>query len=135
VQKRDGKVTSDAMWTVADDGATSTYVSTKTRPDGSSSHGETKLRRTVGGTSGLVGTWESTEIKVGSPMLIEMAKWQGNGYSMKNPTLREQTEFKLDGKEYTPKGPRVAKGTTVSGKAIARRLRLIVGSFRRMARR
>ena len=24
----------------------------------------------------------------------------------------------LDGKEYTPKGPRVAKGTTVSGKSI-----------------
>ena len=36
VQKRDGKVFSDAMWTVSDDGATSTYVNTETRPDGSS---------------------------------------------------------------------------------------------------
>ena len=106
------------MWTVSDDGATSTYVSTETRPDGSTSHDETKLKRTAGGTSGLVGTWESTEIKVGSPMFMEMAKWEGNGYLMKNSTFQGKTEFKLDGKEYTPKGPRVAKGTTVSGKAI-----------------
>ena len=118
MQKRDGKVFSDAMWTVSDDGATSTYVSTETRPDGSSSHDETRLKRTAGGTSGLVGTWESTEIKVGSPTVTEIAKWEGNGYSMKNPTFQGKTEFKLDGKEYTPKGPRVAKGTTVSGKAI-----------------
>jgi len=118
VQKRNGKVFSDAMWTVSDDGAASTYVSTETRPDGSTSHDETKLKRTAGGTSGLVGTWESTEIKVGTPTVMEMAKWEGNGYSMKNPTFQGKAEFKLDGKEYTPKGPRVAKGTTVSGKAI-----------------
>jgi hypothetical protein len=60
VQKRDGKVTSEAMWTVSDDGATSTYASTETHPDGSSSKDETKLKRTAGGTSGLIGTWEST---------------------------------------------------------------------------
>ena len=118
VQKRNGKVFSDAMWTVSDDGAASTYVSTETRPDGSTSHDETKLKRTAGGTSGLVGTWESTEIKVGSPTVTETAKWEGNGYSMTNPTYKGKTEFKFDGKEYTPKGPRVAKGTTVSGKAI-----------------
>jgi hypothetical protein len=117
VQKRNGKVTSDATWTVSDDGATSTYVNTETRPDGSSSHDETKLKRTTGGTSGLVGTWESTEIKLGSPTVIEMAKWKGDGYSMKNPTYQGKTDFKLDGKNYTPEGPRVAKGSTVSGKA------------------
>ena len=105
------------MWTVSDDGATSTYVNTETRPDGSTSHDETKLKRTAGGTSGLVGTWESTEIKVGSPTVIELAKWEGNGYSMKNSTFQGKTDFKLDGKDYTPKGPRVAKGTTASGKS------------------
>jgi hypothetical protein len=118
VTKRDGKVISDAMWTVLDEGATSTYVSTETRPDGSTSHDETKLKRTAGGTSGLVGTWEGTETKVGSPVVIEIARWEGNGYSMKNPTLQGKSDFKLDGKEYTPKGPRVAKGTTVSGNSI-----------------
>jgi hypothetical protein len=115
VTKRNGKVTSDATWTVSDDGATSTYVSTDTRQDGSTSHNETKLKRTAG-TSGLVGTWESTEIKIGSPTTTEIAKWGTDGYSMKTPADKSETDFKLDGKEYKPKGPTVAPGTTVSGK-------------------
>ena len=115
VTKRNGKTTTDAMWTVWDDGASSTYISTETRPDGSSSQDETKLKRTAG-TSGLVGTWESTEIKVGSPNTIEIGVWSKDGYSIKNPVYKGEANFKLDGKDYTPKGPRVAKGTTISGK-------------------
>jgi hypothetical protein len=118
VQKRGEKVTSDATWTVADGGANSTYVSTDTRPDGSTTHNTITLKRTEGSGPGLVGTWESAEIKIGSPTAIEMAKWEGTGYSLKNPTSKEQTDFKPDGKEYTPKGPRVAKGTAVSAKAV-----------------
>ncbi len=117
VTKRDGKVNSDATWTVSADGATSTYVSTETHPDGSTSHDETMLKRTAGGNSGLVGTWESTQIKVGSPTAIELAKWD-DGYSLKSAALKGETDFKLDGKDYTPKGPQVAAGTTVSGKAM-----------------
>jgi hypothetical protein len=114
--KRNGKLMSDATWTVSDDGATSIYANTETRPDGSASRDETKLKRTDGGTSGLVGTWESTEIKIGSPTTLEMAKWQTDGYSMKIPANKAMTNFKLDGKEYTPTGPRVAKGMAVSAK-------------------
>lgn len=117
VTKRNGKTITDAMWTVSEDGATSTYVSTETRPDGSASHDETKLKRTAG-SSGLVGTWESTEIKIGMPTTLEIAAWGKDGYSMKNPVYKGETDFKLDGKENTPKGPRVAKGTTVSAKRI-----------------
>ncbi len=117
VDKRDGKVTSTAMWTVAEDGKTSTYSSDNTRPDGSTSHGETKLQRTAG-TSGLVGTWESTQVKMSAPAPLEIAKWQGDGYSMINPAYKERADFRLDGKEYADKGPRVAKDTTVSGKGI-----------------
>ena len=117
VTKRNGKTINDATWTVSEDGATSTYVSTETRPDGSDSHDQTKLKRTAG-SSGLVGTWESTEIKIGMPTTLEMAAWGNDGYSMKNPVYKGETDFKLDGKESTPKGPRVAKGTTVSGKKI-----------------
>jgi len=115
VIKRNGKVMSDATWTVSDDGATSNYVNTETHQDGSTSHNETKLKRTTG-TSGLVGTWESTEIKIGSPTSLEIAKWGADGYSMKNPADKAVTDFKLDGKEYKPKGPTVPTGMTVSGK-------------------
>jgi len=50
-----------------------------------------------------------------------MAAWGKDGYAMKNPVYKGETDFKLDGKDYTPKGPRVAKGTTVSGKQIDER--------------
>jgi len=118
--KRDGKVISDATWTVSDDGTTSNYVNEDTRPDGTKSQNETKLKRTAG-TSGLVGTWESTEIKIGSPTTIEIAHWKSNGYAIVNPTYKGRTEFKLDGKDYADKGPRVAKGSTVSAKRIDER--------------
>ncbi len=118
--KRDGKVISDATWTVSDDEATSDYVNESTRPDGTTSHDETKLKRTSG-SSGLVGAWESTEIKIGSPGTIEVAKWKDDGYSIVNPTYKGHTEFKLDGKDYADKGPRVAKGSTVSAKRIGDR--------------
>jgi hypothetical protein len=117
VTKRNGKTITDAMWTVSDDGATSTYVSTETRPNGSTSHDQTKLKRTDG-TSGLVGTWESTEIKVGSPTAIQIAASGTDGYSLKSPAFKGETDFKLDGKDYTPKGPMVAKGITVSGQKV-----------------
>ncbi len=117
VQKRDGKVTSKDTWSISDDGQTFAITTELKRPDGSTSHDETKLKRTAG-ASGLAGTWEGAEVKVGSPTTIEIAKWQGNGYSLTNPTYKERQEFKLDGKEYADKGPRVASGTTVSGKQI-----------------
>jgi hypothetical protein len=116
-RKRDGKVITKATWTVSDDGQTFASVSEEMRPDGSSSHDEGKMKRTEG-TSGLVGTWESTETKIGSPTTMEIAKWQGDGYAISNPTYKEHLDLKLDGKEYADKGPRVAKGMTVSGKQV-----------------
>jgi hypothetical protein len=70
------------------------------------------------GTSVLVGTWQTTTVNILSPTSIAIAKWQGDGYARTNPAFKETLDFKLDGKEYTPKGPRVAKGTTVTAKKI-----------------
>ncbi len=115
--KKDGKVTSDAMWTVSEDGKTSVYTSDNKRPDGTTSHDEQNLTRTEGST-GLVGTWQTAGLKIGSVGSMEIQKWQGDGYTISNTAYKSQTDFKLDGKDYTPKGPRVAEGTTLSAKAI-----------------
>jgi hypothetical protein len=45
---------------------------------------------------------------------MEVSKWEMDGYSLLNPAFKQRLRFKLDGKEYTPTGPRVPKGTTVS---------------------
>ena len=111
--KRDGKLTSKSKWTISEDGQTFLTIDENMRPDGSTGRNEATLKRT-GGTFGLVGAWESTSVKVLSPTSIEIAKWQGDGYSRTNPAYKEHLNFKLDGKEYTPVGPRVAKGTTVT---------------------
>ena len=113
--ERDGKVTNKSKWTVSADGQTFTSIDENMRPDGSTGRSEATLKRT-GGTSGLVGTWESTSVKVLSPTSIAIAKWQGDGYARTNPAFKETLEFELDGKEYTPKGPRVPKGMTVTAK-------------------
>jgi hypothetical protein len=116
ISKRDGKVYSDATWTAADGGQTSTYTQTETRPDGSTSKNETMMKRTGGSAAGgLIGTWEGSATKVGSPTMLEVAK-SGDSYSMKDAVYQSATEFKLDGKDNTPKGPQVPEGMTVSAK-------------------
>jgi len=115
--ERDGKVTNKSKWTVSEDGQTFTSTDESMRPDGSTGRSEGTLKRT-GGTSGLVGSWESTSMKIMSPTSIEIAKGKGGGYTRTNPTYKETLHFKLDGQDYTPKGPRVPKGMTVTAKKI-----------------
>jgi hypothetical protein len=117
INERDGKVTNKSKWTVSADNQTFTSIDENTRPDGTTGKTEATFKRT-GGTSGLVGTWQTTSVKVLSPTSITFAKWQGDGYTRTNPVFKETFDFKLDGKEYTPKGPRVPPGTTVTAKKI-----------------
>jgi hypothetical protein len=113
----DGKVTNKSKWTVSADNQTFTSIDENTRPDGSTGKTEAIFKRT-GGTTGLVGTWQTTSVKILSPSSITIAKWQGDGYSRTSPAFKETLEFKLDGKEYTPKGPRVPPGMTVTAKKL-----------------
>jgi hypothetical protein len=53
-----------------------------------------------------------------SPLTIEMTKWQSDGYSLINPAYKQRLNYKLDGKEYTPTGPRVPKGTPLTASKI-----------------
>ena len=112
MNKREGKVTAKSKWTISEDGKTFTTMDENMRPDGSKGQTESILTRTDG-TTGLAGTWESKSVKVMSPLTIEIAKWKEDGYALNNPAYKQHLHFKLDGKDYTPTGPRVPKGTTV----------------------
>ena len=120
VHKRGGKVTSTATWTLSNDGKMFTSATDGTRPDGSTYHNVFKAKRIAGGP-GLAGTWESIEIKMNSPAAIEIQPWEKDGWSIITPSQKEQVNLKFDGKDYADKGPRVAKGTTISGKRIDNR--------------
>jgi hypothetical protein len=113
--ERDGKVTTKSKWVVSADNQTFTATDENMRPDGSTGRSETIFKRT-NGTTGLAGTWQTTSVKILSPTSITIAKWQTDGYTRSNPVFKETFDFKLDGKEYTPKGPRVPAGMTATGK-------------------
>lgn len=117
VRTRDGKVTATSTWTLSADGKMFTSKTDGTRANGSTFSTVFKAKRTAG-TSGLAGTWESTEEKPSSPAEWEIAAYEGDGISIITPAEKERVDLKFDGKEYPDKGPRVAKGTTVSGKRI-----------------
>jgi hypothetical protein len=129
VEKRDNKVTSTSLWTLSEDAQTFTSTTDGTRPDGSTYQNVFKAKRTAG-TSGLAGTWESTELKLSSPAAWEIAAWQGDGLSFITPAEKERLDLKFDGKDYPDKGPRVAEGTTASGKRIDARTIEVSGKLK-----
>lgn len=117
VRTHDGKVSSTSLWTLSDDGKTYTSTTDGTRVDGST-YKNTFTAKRVSGGPGLAGTWESTDLKIGSPTVWEIAAYEGDGLSFIRPAGKARLDFKFDGKEYADKGPRVAEGTTVSAKRI-----------------
>ena len=96
--KRDGKVTSDGMWIVSEDGKTSVYTPHRKRPDGTTYDDEQKFTRTEGST-GLVGTWQTAGLKIGSRDTMAIQMWEGDGYTMSETALQIPIAFKLDGKD------------------------------------
>jgi hypothetical protein len=117
VDKRDGKITSTSTWALSDDGQRLEIKTEGTRADGSSFTDEMKTKRTAG-TSGLVGTWESTDMKIGSPTDWQIQPYDGNGLTFLYPSSKEQLDIKFDGKDYASRGPRTTPGATSSGRRV-----------------
>lgn len=117
VRARDGQVMSNSVWTVSEDGKELTVTTEGTRADGSTFKNVTKSKRTAG-SAGLIGTWESTDLKMDSTVPWEIAAFEGDGLSFITPSAKARLDLKFDGKDYAAKGPRVPEGATVSGKRI-----------------
>jgi hypothetical protein len=117
VIKKDGKVTSSMTHTLSDDGNTQTIKGTNTRPDGTTSDFESVDKR-VGGGSGWSGTWESTDVKFTSPVNWEIKPYGAHGLTFYDASYDNTLSMNFDGKDYTEKGPRVAAGSTSSGKRV-----------------
>jgi len=114
VSKRDGRILSEATWTMAPDGKLLTVHATGTRLDGSKFDNEDVMARTIG-TTGLAGTWESKSEKRSSLTVWEIQPYE-NGLSFVYPASKGRLDIKFDGKEYVEQGPAAPKGITVSAK-------------------
>lgn len=117
VDKKDGKVTSSMTHTLSEDGNTQTIKGTNYRPDGSTSDFAVNLKR-VGSGSGWTGTWESTDVKIGSPDEWEIEPYEAGGLTFNTPQYHDTLSMKFDGNDYEEKGPNVAPGSTSSGKRV-----------------
>jgi hypothetical protein len=117
VIKKDGKVISSMTHTLSDDGNTQTIKGTDTKADGSTSDFEVVEKR-VGSGSGWGGTWESTEVKIGSPDEYDVEKYGASGLTFNAPAESDVLSMNFDGKDYEEKGPNVAPGSTSSGKRV-----------------
>jgi hypothetical protein len=120
VYKRDGRTLMSTLWQVSPDGQTLTYTATGTRPNGVRFTNEMTCKR-VSGTTGLPGTWESTDVKLSSPREIYIEPYGSDGQSITFPGRKQTIRMKFDGKDYPEEGPTVREGATTSGRRLDER--------------
>jgi hypothetical protein len=117
VIKKDGRVLSTMTHTVSDDGKMQAIKGSSTKPDGTTSDFDVKLKRISGGP-GIAGTWENVDVKFTGPDEWEISPYEGDGLTFNTPAYQDTLSMKFDGKDYEEKGPNVAPGSTSSGKRV-----------------
>lgn len=106
VRKSGGRVMLTAIWKLSEDGKTLTDTFISNQPDGSTSRVDLAYKRAEGSasSSGIPGTWETTEEKPESAYDIEIRPYEGDGLSFINPGGAPATNVKFDGKDYPSAG-------------------------------
>ena len=112
--KRGDRVLMNTLWKVSRDGQMLTYTATGTRPNGLHFSNQMTARRTSG-TSGLVGTWQTTRVTLSTPREIYIEPYESDGHIITFPGRKQTVRMKFDGKEYPEEGPTVVDGSTSSG--------------------
>ncbi|MGA8026007.1 MAG: hypothetical protein WB992_02605 [Bryobacteraceae bacterium] len=109
--KTKGKVTATETLKLSDDGKTLDDTFKGTRPNGESFEDKVVYERTSG-DSGILGTWKSTKIQIGSPERLELKAYDGDGITFYSPEEKFTASAKFDGKQYPAIGPTVPAGAT-----------------------
>ena len=120
VRKSGGRTVLTAMWKLSEDGKALTDTFISNQPDGSTSRIDLAYKRAAGSasSSGIPGTWETTEEKPESAYEIEIRPYEGDGLSFINPGGAPATNVKFDGKDYPPAGASPAAGSATSARRL-----------------
>jgi hypothetical protein len=108
----DGKDLSSDLWQLSPDGQILTVTSTGIKPD-KSSYTNTAIYARTAGTSGLLGAWKSTEVKLSAPDDYSIEAYGLGGLVIKIPSLQWACLATFDGKDAVPTGPTVPPGFTL----------------------
>lgn len=112
-RKADGKPLATDTWKLSADYKTLTVITTGTNPDGKSFRDTAVYLRTAG-TTGLLGAWKSTEVKLSTPHELVIAAYGLDGLSIKITALKASLLAAFDGKDVVPIGPNIPPGLTLS---------------------
>lgn len=117
VRKKDGRILLTGNWSLSQDGNTLTDNYTEFAPDGKASTVNFLYQRTAG-TSGFVGTWESTSQTINFEFALKIQPYEGDGLAITNSAEGRTTNFKFDGQDYPQTGPNASKGSTFSARRV-----------------
>lgn len=108
-----GKELSQSDWKLSGSDNTLTVHEFGTRPDGEKFDDTTTYTRTSGST-GLVGTWKTTSVKLGNPQTFTMKMGPGDQMTWDIPAIKATWKGKTDGSESRPTGPTVPDALTLA---------------------
>jgi hypothetical protein len=111
--KPDGKPLSTDTWKLSADSKILTVVSTGVKPNGDH-YTDTAVYTRTAGTDGLLGAWQSREVKLSSPNELKIAADGFTGLSITITELKASVTGGFDGKDAVPVGPTVPQGLTIA---------------------
>jgi hypothetical protein len=108
-RKTDGKLLSSDNWKLSSDGNNLSVTSSGVKANGDLYTNTEEYVRTAG-TSGLMGAWKSTAVKLSSPNELTIQEAGLDGLILKIAALKASAVTKFDGKEVAVEGPDIPTG-------------------------
>jgi hypothetical protein len=108
-RKTDGKLMSSDNWKLSSDQKNLTVTTSGVKANGDLYTDTAEYVRTAG-TSGLMGAWKSTSVKLSSPNELTIQESGLDGLILKIAALKATAVTKFDGKEVAVEGPDIPTG-------------------------
>jgi uncharacterized cupin superfamily protein len=112
-RKIDDKLLSSDNWKLSSDEKTLTVTTSGVKANGDLYTNTAEYVRTAG-TSGLIGTWKSTAVKLSSPNELTIQEAGLDGLILKIAALKATAATNFDGKEVAVEGPDIPTGLRLS---------------------
>jgi hypothetical protein len=108
-RKPTGKLLSTDRWKLSPDGNTLSVTTSGVKADGDL-YTDTEVYTRKEGTSGLMGAWQGTEVKLSSPDEITIQTLGLDGLELIVPAAKIRCQARFDGKDVPVEGPDVPAG-------------------------
>ena len=112
-RKADGKLFSSDAWKLSADGQKLSVTTSGVKANGDLYTDTAEYARTAG-SSGLIGAWKSTEVKLSSPDEFSIQESGLDKLILKVPAMKASCEVTTDGKEVAVEGPDIPTGLRLS---------------------